>query len=111
MRESQVKMKTLIIAMLLWSGLSLAQDEPTPAGASDIVKIWAQTYPGLRFMGTTPETKRWLFMFAKPEYQGVPAMPLTIVVPTNCTPKQFESYVVTAMWAQQMTYEHLQKQQ
>ena len=103
-------MKTLIVAIVFWAGAILAQDEPTPVGAWDIIKMWAQTYPGLRFMGTMPETKRWLFMFAKPEYQGVPAMPLTVVVPGNCTPKQVESYVVTAMSAQQMTYEDLQRQ-
>jgi hypothetical protein len=102
-------MKTLIIAIVLWAGAILAQDEPTPVGASDIVKMWAPTYPGLKFMGTMPDTNRWLFMFAKPELNGVPAMVLAIVVPQNCSPKQFESYVVTAMWAQQMTYEDLQK--
>jgi hypothetical protein len=104
-------MKTLIIAIVLCVGTTLAHaaDEPTPSGASDIVKMWAPTFPGIRFMGIMPDTNGWLFMFAKPELNGVPAMPLTIVVPANCTSEQFETYVITAMWAQEMTYEYLQK--
>jgi hypothetical protein len=105
LKGDYMKLKTLIIAILLCAGTTLAHGDE-PASASDIVKMWAPTYHRLQFMGVTP-TKRWLFMFARPEYEGYPAMPLTIVVPPKCTPKEFEAYVITATWAQYMTYDYL----
>jgi hypothetical protein len=100
-------MKTLIIAILLCAGTLAHGDEPV--GALEIVKTWAPTFPGLRFMGVMPTTKHWLFMFTRAEYLGYPAMPLAVVVPPNCTPKQFNDYVVTATWAQFMTLDALNR--
>jgi hypothetical protein len=91
----------IIIVGLCTTGMAIVGYGDSP---DDILARWGTAFPHLTYLAKSSSgTNRWYFMFINPEFQ----MPLSVMVPQNCSASEFCIYVATAMEAQTATLEYL----